>query len=275
MLIDFTLLPIAKIQPWGQPGDLSLHWFGLTDGYYWIEVGENKLFEYSEDAQAAGACRFCEYQVVRLHEDLLEMLPHILEPVPDTLAQYLSGNTAVEWRAAFAAWCDRDNDRLDMDRFDQVVDAATTWSGARRLDSAYLSPSADIVIWSDIESVYLEWDNRDRLFLGKPAWSALRGSYKIPRADFIAEVRSFNKRLMDQMSDRVHEVLAGALGPSINIDMPALVREHEQRSRALESALRHQQQTDWKCVGAAMDEVCTYEGRSTTLSTPASKKQAG
>jgi hypothetical protein len=50
MLIDFTLLPIAMVQPWGRPDNLSLHWFGLTDGQYWIEVSENKLFEYSEFA---------------------------------------------------------------------------------------------------------------------------------------------------------------------------------------------------------------------------------
>lgn len=255
MLFDFTLLPIAKIQPWGQPGNFSLHWFGLTDGHYWIEVGESKLFEYSEDAQAAGVGRYCEYQVVRLHEDLLEMLPHIIEPVPDALTQYLSGNTAIEWRAAFAAWCDRNNDHLDTDRFYQVMDAATMWSGARRLDSGYLSPSANIVIWSDLENVYVEWDNRDRLFQGKPAWSALRGRYQIPRAEFITEVRTFNERLMGQMSDRVREVLAGAIAPNINIDMPALAREHEHRSRELERALSRQPQTDWKCVEAAIDEV--------------------
>lgn len=99
-------------------------------------MGENKLFEYSEVAQAAGAGRYCEYQVVRLHEDLLEMLPNILEPVPDTLHQYLSGNTAVEWRAAFAAWCDTNSDRLTTDRFYQLIDARCcndlVWSAPSR-----------------------------------------------------------------------------------------------------------------------------------------------
>jgi hypothetical protein len=226
----------------------------LTDGRYWIEVGENKLFEYSEWAQTAGAGRYCEYQVVRLHEDLLQMLPHILEPVPEALSPYLSGDTAVEWRAAFADWCDRNKDP-DTDRFYELVDAVTMWSGARRLDSAYLSPSANIVIWSDVENVYVEWDNRDRLFDGKPAWSALRGRFKIPRVEFIKEVRTFNERLMGQMSDRVREVIAGALAPNISIDIPGLVREHEQRSGALESAMRHQPQTDWKCVIEAVGGV--------------------
>lgn len=175
MLFDFTLLPIAKIKPWGRPGDLALHWFGLTDGYYWIEVGESRLFEYSEEVQVAGTGRYCEYQVVRLYEDLIDMLPYILDPVPDSLIQYLSGNTANDWRATFDAWCDRSSDGLDADRFDQLIDAATTWSGARQLDSCYLSPSANIAIWSDAKSVHFAWDNRDRFIDGKPAWSALQG----------------------------------------------------------------------------------------------------
>lgn len=255
MLIDFTLLPITEVEPWGEPDAPSLHWFGLTDGQYWIEVGESKLFEYSEVAQAAGAGRFCEYPVVRLHEDLLEMLPHILEPIPDALGPRLSGNAAVEWRTAVADWVDRNIDRLDRDRFDQLIDAATTWSGARRLGSAYLTPSANIVIWSDIEHVYIDWDNRDRLFHGKPAWSAVHGRYRISRGEFIAEVRTFNERFIGQMSDRVQEVLAGALAPNIHIDIPGLVREHEERSRALGEALSQQSLTDWKSVGAAIDEV--------------------
>jgi hypothetical protein len=263
MVIDFTLLPVAKVQPWGRQDNLSLHWFGLTDGQYWIEVGENKLFEYSEAAQAAGTRRYCEYQVVRLHEDLIEMLPDILEPVPDALHPYLSGNTAVEWRAALAAWCDRNSDRLTTDRFYELIDAATTWSGTRHLDSGYLSPSTNIVIWSDIEHVYIEWDNRDRLFHGKTAWTAVHGRYKIPRGEFIGVVRTFNERFIGQMSDRIGEVLAGALAPNISIDIPGLLREHEERSRALRDALTQQSQTDWKHTEAAIDEILQGGAAST------------
>ncbi len=255
MLINFELLPIAKVQPWGQPGDLSLHWFGLTDGHYWIEMGENTLFEYSGAAQAAGAGRYCEYHVARLHEDLLEMLPHVLEPVPGALGRYLSGEGQAEWAAAFGSWCDRNSDVLDTNLCYQVVDAATTWSGARRLDSAYLSPSANIVIWSDIEHVVIEWDNRSRLFQGEPAWTAVRGRHKMARAEFISQVQSFDRRFIEQMSERIREVQAGVLSSTISIDIPGLIREHEQRSHALRDALGRQPQTDWQCVEAAIAEV--------------------
>lgn len=255
MLFDFTLLPIAEVQPWGSPGSLSLHWFGLTDGHYWMEVGESRLFEYSEHARAAGASRYCDYQVVRLHEDLIDMLPYVLEPVPVALTQYLSGDTASDWREAFGAWCDSNCDVADTGRFDELVDAATMWSGARRLDSAYLSPSANIAIWSDTENVSIEWDNRDRLFEGKPAWSAIRGVHTTPRDAFIAEARSFHERLIGQMSERIEEVRSGSLAPGIKIDLPGLVAEHQKRSHALEEALNRRPQTDWHQVEASIREI--------------------
>ncbi len=35
-----------EVLPWGNPGELSLHWFGLTDGKYWIQAGDDALLEY-------------------------------------------------------------------------------------------------------------------------------------------------------------------------------------------------------------------------------------
>jgi hypothetical protein len=190
-----------------------------------------------------------------LGASVLDMLPHVLEPVPDALVQYGSGDTAMKWQAAFDAWCDSNGDRLEPNRFDQIVEAAALWSGARRLDSGHLTPSANIVIWSDTDHVYIEWDNRNKLFDGKLAWSALRGRHQLPRAAFIAEVRAFHQRLMDQMSDRVRAVQAGALAPDINIDISGLLRDHERRSRQLQDALSRPAQTDWNSVAAAIDEV--------------------
>lgn len=47
-LFQFELRQLDQIQPWGAPDDPNLHWFGLTDGWYWIQVGEDRLFEYSD-----------------------------------------------------------------------------------------------------------------------------------------------------------------------------------------------------------------------------------
>lgn len=262
MLINFTLVPIESIVPWGEPGSHSLHWFGLTYGEYWIQAGQATLFEYSDHARNAGINRYCDYQVVRLYEDLLDMLPYILEPVPEPLVRYISGESASAWRLAYHAWCDKDDDVADADYLGDLADAAVSWSGKRRLDSAYLSPSANIAIWSDREHVHIEWDNRDRLFDGKPAWSALLGAYRMSRDEFIEETRSFHVRLMDQMAARVDRVVAGCLPPGISIDLPGLVREHGQRRSSLDSALKAAiPGTDWQRTERAIREILEAQGR--------------
>lgn len=262
MLINFTLAPIESIVPWGEPGSHSLHWFGLTYGEYWIQAGEATLFEYSDHARNAGISRYCDYQVVRLHEDLLDMLPYILEPVPEPLVPYISGESAKAWRNAYHAWCDIDDDDTDADRLGAIGDAAVAWSERRRLDSAYLSPSANIAIWSDREHVHIEWDNRDRQYDGKPAWSALLGTYRISRDRFIDETRSFHVRLMDQMASRVDRVVKGGLPSGIHIDLQGLVREHEQRTGLLDSALKLTiPQTDWQRTEEAIGDILAAQGR--------------
>ena len=255
MLINFTLAPIAEIVPWGEPGSYRLHWFGLTYGEFWIQAGEAALFEYSDHARKAGVNRNCYYQVVRLHEDLMEMLPYILEPVSEPLVPYISGESAKAWRNVYAAWCDADDDVTDPDYLGKLADAAVGWSGKRHLDSAYLSPSANIVIWSDQKDVHIEWDNRDRQFEGKPAWSAQVGSYSMPRDQFVSEMASFHDRLMEQMAARVDQVMAGHLPSEIEIDVPSLVREQGQRTRSLAEALRVTPQTDWRRAETAIREI--------------------
>jgi hypothetical protein len=261
VLINFKLAPIEEIAPWGEPGSYSLHWFGLTYGEYWIKAGEATLFEYSDYARQADINRYCDYQVVRLHEDLLDMLPYILEPVPEPLVPYIRGDTAKDWQNAYHAWCDSDDDAADPDYLGDLADAAVAWSGKRRLDSAYLSPSANIAIWSDREHVHIEWDNRDRKFDGKPAWSAAFGSYQLPRDAFIEETRSFHVRLIDQMAARVDRVVAGCLASDIHIDLPGLAREQEKRARSLDSALKVVvPKTDWQRTGSAIREIQRSQG---------------
>ena len=256
MLINFILAPIEQIVPWGEPGNQCLHWFGLTYGEYWIQAGEATLLEYSDHARSAGINRYCDYQVVRLHEDLLDMLPYILEPVPESLVPYISGASATDWQKAYYAWCETDDDVTDPDYLGDLADAAVSWSGKRQLDNAYLSPSANIAIWSDRDHVHIEWDNRDRKFDGKPAWSAVSGSYQLPRDAFIEEIRSFHIRLIDQMAARVDRVLAGCLASDIQIDLPGLAREQEQRARALDSALKVAiPKTDWQRAEKAIREI--------------------
>lgn len=255
MLINFTLVPVHEVIPWGTPGNLSLSWFGLTDGQYWLETGSSTLLEYSQKARSLGCKRYCDYQVVRLYEDLIDMLPYVLEPVPASLVPYISGETAIAWQRTFERWCEENEDRVSEDRYWEVLTAATEWNFKRHLDSMYLSPSADIAIWSDAEGVHIEWDNREKLIEGHTAWTALHGAYKMPRSDFAREVESFHMRLMSQMAGRVNKVAAGALSAEVKIDLAALAKEHEQRLCSLQLASNINPQTDWLKIEQTIREV--------------------
>ncbi|TFW31642.1 DUF5984 family protein [Massilia horti] len=252
MLINFELTPLKHVMPWGEPNNLSLSWFGLTDGQYWISVGETSLFEYSEHARSAGAGRYCEYQVVRLLEDILDMLPSIMEPIPPTLVRYLSGDSGKAWQAKLSSWASEQYDAIDEDEYWRLADLAGSLSYNRFLDSAYLSPSATILIWSDEKDVHIEWDNSEKFIDEKVAWTARKGHFHMPREVFIREVESFHFRLIEQMTSRVSQVVAGALPPDIRIDFKGLLSEHEQRRNAFSLALRNTISTSWGEVEQAI-----------------------
>lgn len=253
MLFEFDLSPLEAITPWESGGELHLNWFALTDGHYWMPVGGATLFEYSEAARRRGSPHHCNYQVARLHEDLLDAFPHVLEPVPADLVAHLSGEG--RWRTvdALSAWVEGQPER-DDDAYWATVDHATTWIGSRAPSTAHLSPSMDFVLWSDDAYVHIEWDNRAKLFSGVPAWSAARGSFSLPRADFADQVHAFHRRLMSAMSDRVDRVAAGALPPHIVVDVPGLRREQATRAVPLNSEPRSPG-TDWAAVRSALQVI--------------------
>lgn len=46
MLFRFRLRPVADVMAWGDAENQHLHWFGLTDGWYWLDAGGSELFRY-------------------------------------------------------------------------------------------------------------------------------------------------------------------------------------------------------------------------------------
>ena len=257
MLFNFTLHPLDRVSHWGEPGEKTLHWFGLTDGEYWIDAGPARLFEYAETfSRKHGVGRHLDYFVVRLHEDLLEMLPRILEPVPVDLVPCISGKTSRQWEARLSKWSDEAIDSLGEDRWWKIYEEASAWSDWREFNLTYLAQPPRLRMWSDADSVHIEWDEWGALFEGEALWSASTGSLTLSRAHFEEEVRAFDARLMRQMGERVEAVLKGAPIGDASIDLPGLEREHVQRCRKIEAAFTAVSgATDWKLVREAMSQI--------------------
>jgi hypothetical protein len=249
-LFDFKLRALDDIVPWGKPGALSLSWFSLTDGSFWLNVGDEQLFV---GADAGEGSRFVDYQVVRLWEDVLDILPAVLEPVPESMAALLEPSNG------WLAWCRRASDWGAESDDLELLDQAISWELARRLDSAYLAAGPNIWLCRVGERIRILWDNRNRIERGLPIWATSSGRVELTVDDFLASVRDFNDRLMHAMGERVQVIQAGWSRHDVKIDLEMLAHEQRDRSTWLDNAIMKRAAarppTDWDAVSGALRRV--------------------
>ncbi|MEM8559098.1 MAG: DUF5984 family protein [Bacteroidota bacterium] len=258
MRIDFALKPLEEVMPWGTPPDQVLHWYGLTYGYYRIDLGNVKLFDYTPEVMTHWAVAYpgadsdsrVDYQVARLWEDVIEALAPALRPLPDRLVAIMADPNG--WQEQCMGWWGA---QPDTEEAWDVFDLATAWVGQRYLDSGYLNPDSDVWMWSHDESVFIQWDNRDKLVEGIPAWTAQHGRCEITVSDFIEALAVFNAELFRQMQVRVDAVEAGWCPPGATIDVPHLKREQRERPWLFAQAFRLPPVIDWLATEAACERI--------------------
>ena len=261
MLFQFILRPLGEVEPWGgdQP---ALHWFGLSDGWCWWQVGTQELFRYTQPILDYWAAEYpdlqkpapyVDYQVVRPWEDLLDALPDILAPVPGDLVQ--RAQDMGKWndlRERVWLWASEKDDDEAWD----LQDTVTRWWSERSWDSGYLSHPPKVWLWVQADTFHLQWDNRAVTLNGLPVWEATAGEITMPVSAFVEEVRSFHERFMAAMSERVAAVLSGGLLQDIAIDLDRLVHEQQDRSTWLTSTLsRKQPEQEWDKVREAIGTI--------------------
>jgi len=85
--ILFEIDDFENVPAWGHDGERKVDWYGLTSGQFRIETAAGPPLEYSPQIQRAWSLRGKnpDYFVARLFEDLLSILPLVLEQVPPTL----------------------------------------------------------------------------------------------------------------------------------------------------------------------------------------------
>lgn len=266
MLINFQLRPLEQIAPWGTAAQPTLHWFGLTDGWYWLEVGDQALFRYIDealrlwptpDAQAADL-PYVDYYVVRFWEDLQEMLPAILEPIPQTiLAQIPLGSQGIRWWRQMQERLAQETAAHASDLY-SLLDQAIGWQRRRWLDVGYLPYGPRIWFWNDRRQILIHWDNRAVRRDSVQVWTASEGTLALPVTTFIDEVRAFDQRLIQAMHERVVSVQHHWPRPEIQIDIVGLLKEQAERSQWLERSLAladTHSATDWHAVAMSVKQV--------------------
>jgi len=132
----FELRPLAEVAPWGRDKP-NLHWFGLTDGWYWIEIGNVCLLKFAADYEIP----YVDYYVVRLWEDLLQLLPAALEEVPADLVGFLESD-------------DRDWNEAESEAVDAAMDC---WS-SRDVCFGYLREPPSLRCWRTADQITINWN---------------------------------------------------------------------------------------------------------------------
>ncbi len=272
----FRLKPILDIAPWGTADDLYLHWFGLTDGWFWIEVGEHELFRYSQAAlnywkqqypdASLSSLPYEDYQVVRYWEDLLRMLPNILDPLPADFAARVADIPGWQtWQDRADHWREASDDRAVWD----LHYAAVAWWGHRSWHAGHLSHPPRIWLWRVEDAVHIRWNNTDVTIDGIPVWEARQGEVTLPLSAFLVAVASFHDRFLAEMELRVNAIAESWPRPEVKIDTAALLREQTDRlgwlAKAVTPMAREARRAfSWEVVRSAMASVERAQARDTT-----------
>jgi hypothetical protein len=240
-LFEFRLTPVDRVEPWEAEAGPNLHWFGLTEGTYWLDIGGRELYRYTEAIlrRWGGDQPHVDYQVSRLYEDVTEIAPFVLEPVPGVLGERLD----VVRQRIVALWQTAKRDDTDASR-DRAC-AARLWLGNRTLSAGHLrhGPRIEFVRVGDV--VHVHCDNRDRVDDGVPMWDVGLLDATLPIDAFLAELRSFHDRLMTDMAQRI-EVAAEVLpARGVAFDIGLARAEQAERSRWADPIPTR---TDWPAV---------------------------
>lgn len=252
-MFRFALKPLEEVQAWGEPPNLSLSWFALTDGYCFVEMGDHKVLWYSDtgcrelswDLEAApeGFELAVSYWVSRLFEDIAELYPAILEPVPNDIAAILdTADSHQRWNDFVATW-DGDGDN----------EADLLWIDQRTLDTGYLRAGPRPTFWRVGDTIRMRCDNRGNVLDGVAIWSSELVEHEVAVSELVEHVRRFGSALLAQMDKRTRRVEAGWCPQGVRLDAGDLRRDHESRVKEWQTAItRAAPPTNWGAVRHAL-----------------------
>jgi uncharacterized protein DUF5984 len=245
---EFELRPLAEISPWG--GDRpSLHWFGLSSGWYWIRAQNCELLRYSEEAVREWDLErpYPDYYVTRLWEDLIVLRWALQEPVPEDMIPFIDGTFSPR-------------EFPDSEDIGDDVDAVFDVQSDYALDLGYLTDAPHLTCCRHAG------DGSDVVTLSQQIASSRRGTFQgperldviVPAAEFIAAVDDFDRQFMAAMEDRVAGLERSGPPPGVDLDLRHLRVEHTRRTTWLEQRLNSGRDVDWAKVRAGAAELSLW-----------------
>jgi len=245
----FELYRLDEVSPWGGH-QAVLHWFGLTEGWYWLEARGQELLRRTRQVDPHP---YIDYYLARFWEDLIALTPEVLEPVPDDLQPFIASDQA-EWTIHPLDFVrEPDEERPDggsADMPDHPVVTAAIWHSEHRLDFGYLRNPPKLRLWrtirGDRDEITMDWRHEDDGEIGFTADPKVRLS--VPATAYLEAVHVLDRELMDAMGKRVEDLEHRGGLPGVDLDLAHLRREHEDRRHWLAKYLDRSPTTDWNVV---------------------------
>lgn len=240
--LKFELKSYDEIALWGSRDEsFYLHWFGLTDSYYWLDFNGIELLRYNDSFinENINATRlpYVDYQFSRIYEDLIDILYDILEPIPNEVFNLIDKPNGVEhYKEKLNIWLEKvivDEDKDYDYKYDEIYYPACTWLYNRRLDFGYLVESPDIYFLRNNDDIHIKWYCEKRYSNGYEMWAAKDGCCTMKVDTFINEVFEAFEDFMSSIAKRIYEIENKYPFDGVTIDLNALKKEHISRREDL------------------------------------------
>ncbi|NDV60547.1 DUF5984 family protein [Bacteroides sp. 519] len=208
-MIKFELKDIDEVMLFGGTPKYTAHWFALTDGLYWLNFGNTKIYEYSDEflKDIDSKTKFVDYYIVRLLEDFSDLFPAIAEQVSVEL--YKQVDTPEKLSSFLTQHCE-----------------TKQWIYNRTLYASHLQ-NAPIISFIRVEDkLHVIWliDNKK-----DSMWTAENGYTTIQYTEFVENVEQFGKDFFLAMDKQIQKAIDKDWGENVDIDKPRLLIEQQER----------------------------------------------
>lgn len=249
--INFQLQELDKIAPFGKKPNFSLHWFGLTEGLLWIKIGEQTVYEYTQEAQDyfGTSIRYNDYQISRFLEDFFQTFRYVGESIPEELYQSLNefDEKMEKWKACHI---DEEDEAFDKFFFDEYC-ALGEWRWDRTFDSGHLVGGPCMGFFRCGEKIKILWESNFKLDSGNSIWTSPEGSFEMPYDEFVLSVTDFFNSFFIAMDRQVENAVMKEWG-SISLDKQRLLKENNERKsgflRDISYLTVSDESTDWNKI---------------------------
>lgn len=207
-MIQFNLKDLKEIQPWGDESKRTLHWFALTDSYYWFNFDGIEFPKYNKEIIKEWNLdinlRYVDYHFARIFWDICDVLRHVEIPVPDEVFEKVNSLEKLEnYLTSSKDWLEFTWDESE-EQYDEVYEVAREWLYFRKLDFGYLTGGPDLFLIRNNNQIYLYWFSGYKNDNGISIWDRPRGEYSCNYLDFINHLvdtfKSFGLEIRKQIS---------------------------------------------------------------------------